>query len=176
MIRSDSPPTSPSAAAACSGGGAHAKSSVVALWLVLLLPIAAAPAAEWKVLLADSTANVLRDGSISSSGAPAATAQAKPRLSVAHNEFEGVQLVVAAGSAAVTGLRWAAALTADGGSPPLDITIAPVGYVHAGLSQGCPWNVTGNSKCSTSKPIDCGDGVCKARSKLCVFLCTNSSL
>jgi hypothetical protein len=152
--------------------------AATALLPLLLAPLPTTaevpPAADlgWEVLLADSTANVLRDGSISSGVSSAAAT--KTRLSVARNEFEAVQLVIGAGSVGVTDLRWTA--VDEDAIPPLNITIAPLGDVHAGLSHGCPWNVTANPKCPTTmKPcIDwSGDGVvCKPRAK---FSCSGCS-
>ena len=114
----------------------------------------------WSLWAADSMTNVLR----TSAAASDATAA---RISLARNEFEGIQIVVAAGGAGASGLRWSVASPA-----PLEAELRPIGYVHAGLSAGCPWNVTANPRCTHKTPIDCGDGACRSRAK---FACTGCS-
>ena len=92
-------------------------------------------ASRFSICVTDSTTNVLRNYTGCRDGT---TAQS--RLVVAHSEYEGIQLVIInEGDSAVTGLRWSTG-TADGGAAqlPLNITVSPLGYVHAGLSVGCP--------------------------------------
>ena len=114
---------------------------------------------SWKIWSADSMTNVLRTGD--------ASGAIPPLVSLARNEFEGIQIVVAAGSTSISGLRWSASTASQ-----LQVKLNPIGYVHAGLSEGCPWNVTANPKCKGKTPIDCGDGVCRRRAK---FACTGCS-
>lgn len=119
-------------------------------------------AGSWTVGTADAMTNVLR--------APVPFTAASPaRISLARNEFEGIQIVVTAGAANVTGLRWEASTPDDAG---LELSLRPLGYVHAGLSEGCPFNATANPLCTGSTPIDCGDGVCRKRAK---FVCRGCS-
>ena len=123
---------------------------------------AAAPAPG--VYFADSMSNVPR----AATGARPKNAGRSHRLALAANEFEGVQLVVQAGAAAVEGLRWAV----DGVSESLSLSVSPIGYVHSGNSVGCPFNVTANPLCTYPTPIDCGDGICRQRGK---FACRGCS-
>ena len=109
----------------------------------------------WTVGTADSMTNVQRAPTPQRRGLAVDT----PRISLARNEFEGIQVVATAGSVNITGLRWEASSPAAGTG--LELSLRPIGYVHAGLSEGCPFNVTANPLCTGSMPVDCGDGVCR---------------